>query len=136
MVKSIEELAPQLEIQTLFEPDFFDDAQIKASEPRTADIDTLRSALAVINFDTAGTVGRRKVTTTGWAVRSVAGKGGCACAKRLFRVLNDLLRQEVCFPICIIKSQFVCILQLFHCHTNQLNIGEHIVAQLEIAEIE
>ena len=59
VVKGVQEFTAQFEINPLGDLDLLHQAQIEASEARSGDVNVLRSALAVVNLNASGAVGRR-----------------------------------------------------------------------------
>src|SRR5262249_13127106 len=124
VVEGVQEFGSQLKVVTLTEPDLLLETQIEAGELRPGDEDALRSALSPVSLKPARVVGGRNVASRWRAAVAITGGRGRAGVEGADRVVNDVLRQDVDDPLRVVKPQLERIAQVFHRHTDQLNVAE------------
>src|SRR5215475_1134502 len=112
VVEGVQELGAELEVDLLRDLGPLDHAQIKSGEARPIKYQIRKAALPCISLDAVSAVGRRDVAPRRRAKAAVTIRTGCAHAEGFNRVVNDVLRQEVCDPACVIKAQLNRLLEV------------------------
>src|SRR4029453_13914735 len=123
VVKGVQELAAQLEVDFFGDPDPFNHAQIEAGEHRACDVEILRSAFSADHLNAACAIGRRNVAPGGLGPAVAAG-GGRAYAEGSDRIVNDVLRQVVDHAFLVIEVQPEHLPEFLLGHADQVDVAE------------
>src|SRR5262245_714727 len=126
VVEGVQELSAELEVHLLRDLGPLDHAQIKSGESRPIKYQIRKAALPCISLDAVCAVGRRDVASRRRAEAAVTGRAGCAHAKSFNRVVNDVLRQEVCDLGRVIKAHLDRLLEVLGRHPDQPEAGQSV----------